>query len=112
MLAAGADCCTSGYCKVPAHHHGKQPVEQQAPMQHSGMTCEHESGAAAMSQCSMKCCQDPARPVLMPVAFVLPAVSSVPAANETLRAMPVVNANQISRFVKPLSPPPRFSAEQ
>jgi hypothetical protein len=58
----------------------------------------------------MSCCKDPSSPALMPGAFVLPATNFVPAASEVIRPILLGNTLEISRFVKPLSPPPRFTA--
>jgi hypothetical protein len=106
LLAYGADCCVGGFCNVPEHHHHKQ---QPAASQDSGpMDCGHEM--SGMTSCSMSCCKDPARPALMPVAFVLPPASFAPAVGEVLRPVQMASSLEISRFVKPLSPPPRFLA--
>jgi hypothetical protein len=58
----------------------------------------------------MSCCKDPARPALIPGAFVLPHANFVPAANGVIRPILLASSLEISRFVKPLSPPPRFIA--
>jgi hypothetical protein len=110
LLAQGTDCCAGGYCKVPAHHHGKTSpsAEQTAKNAVSEPSCEHEH--TGMTQCTMSCCRDAARPALMPVAFVLPAVSLAPEPGETLRAVPAIAATEILRFERPLSPPPRTPA--
>lgn len=111
LIAHGMDCCTAGYCKIPAHHHKQQKqqtAEQQAPIPHSdGMNCEHEMDGMAMTSCSMTCCQDPSRPALLPVAFVLPAAALAPEPGEALRPVQATAAAKISRFTSPLSPPPR-----
>jgi hypothetical protein len=57
----------------------------------------------------MSCCKDPARPALLPAAFLLPAMSFAPAVGEVLRPVQLNDSLEISRFVKPLSPPPRFA---
>jgi hypothetical protein len=106
LLAYGVDCCVGGFCNIPTHHHHKS---QPAPTQDTApMDCGHDM--SGMKSCSMSCCKDPARPALIPGAFVLPPASLVPEAGEMI--LPVVLANnlEISRFVKPLSPPPRFTA--
>jgi hypothetical protein len=63
-----------------------------------------------MKSCSMSCCKDPSRPALIPGAFLLPTADFVPAAGEALQTVPLANPLEISRFVKPLSPPPRFES--
>jgi len=106
LLAYGADCCAGGFCNVPTHHHHKQPP---APSQHSApMDCGHE--LSGMTSCSMSCCKDPAPPALMPGAFLLPSLGFAPAAGETVRSARLPSFLEISRFVKPLSPPPRVTA--
>jgi len=108
LLARGADCCPGGFCKIAAHRHAKQSPK---PEQHSaGMTCEHEGAGSGMTQCTMSCCQDTSRPAILPVAFVLPATSSVPELRRGLRAVRVVRAFEILGFARPLSPPPRFAS--
>jgi len=105
-LAHSKDCCTGGYCTIPEHHHHKH---QRAPAQNSSpMDCGHDMGG--MMSCSMSCCQDPARPALMPGMFLLPSVSFAPLAARVLRPIKIASALEISRFVKPLSPPPRLAS--
>jgi hypothetical protein len=58
----------------------------------------------------MSCCKDPAPPALMPGAFLLPSLGFAPAAGETVRSARLPSFLEISRFVKPLSPPPRVTA--
>jgi hypothetical protein len=106
LLAYGVDCCVGGFCNIPEHHHHKS---QPAPTQDTApMDCVHDM--SGMKPCSMSCCKDPARPALIPGAFVLPPASFVPAASEVVRPILLANHLEISRFVKPLSPPPRFAA--
>jgi hypothetical protein len=104
LLAYGVDCCVGGFCNVPEHHHHKQPP---AASQHSApMDCGHDM--SGMTSCSMSCCKDPARPALIPGAFLLPSLSFAPADGEVLRSARLTRPLEISRFVKPLSPPPRL----
>jgi hypothetical protein len=109
LLAGGADCCAGGYCKTPAHHHGKtnQNAPQPAKQAASEPTCDHEH--SGLTQCTMSCCQDVTRPALMPVAFVLPAGSAVPRPGETLGVLPLISTTEILRLEQPLSPPPRLT---
>jgi hypothetical protein len=106
LLAHGVNCCVGGFCNIAEHHHHKQ---QPAASQDSApMDCGHDM--SGITPCSMSCCKDPARPALIPGAFVLPPASFAPAGDEVLRPVQMANSLEISRFVKPLSPPPRFSA--
>jgi len=106
LLAHGVNCCAGGVCPIPEHHHHKQ--KQAATKEAAPMDCGHEMGG--MTSCSMSCCKDPSRPALIPGAFVMPAAYFVPAAGEVLQTVPLANPQEISRFVKPLSPPPRFAS--
>jgi hypothetical protein len=108
-LAHSMDCCAGGYCPIAAHHHHKQ---QPAPLQHSSpVDCGHDMSAmGGMMSCSMSCCQDPARPALIPGSFLLPAIISVPSTEEAARLVQITRSLELSRFIKPLSPPPRFSS--
>jgi hypothetical protein len=106
LLVYGVDCCVGGFCNIPAHHHQKQ---QPAPSQNSApIDCGHDM--RGITPCSMSCCKDPARPALIQGAFVLPPVSFAPAVGEVLLPVQIASPLEISRFVKPLSPPPRFPA--
>jgi hypothetical protein len=106
LLAHGVDCCAGGFCNVPEHHHHKKAPA--ASQESAPMDCGHDMGG--MTSCSMSCCKDPARPELIPGAFLLPSLSYAPAACEVLRPVQPAITLEISRFVKPLSPPPRFTA--
>jgi len=106
LLAYGVDCCVGGFCNVPEHHHRKS---QPAPLQDSApMDCGHDT--SGMTSCSMSCCKDPSSPALMPGAFVLPLANFVPSAREEIHPIRLASSFEISRFVKPLSPPPRITA--
>ena len=107
LLAHGVTCCAGGVCPIPEHHHHKQ--QQGAAKEAAPMDCGHEMGG--MRSCSMSCCKDPSRPALIPGAFVVPEVSFAPAAGEVLHAVQLASSLEISRFVKPLSPPPRFTPQ-
>ena len=105
LLGHGMGCCTLAYCPIREHHHHKQaPTQEQKPMD-----CGHDMGG--MKACSMSCCQDQGQLVVMPGVFVLPTLTFVPAAGEMIRAVQVSGSQEISRFAKPLSPPPRFPAQ-
>lgn len=106
LLAHGVDCCVGGFCNVPEHHHHKQqptPSKDSVPMD-----CGHDM--SGMTSCSMSCCKDPARPALIPGSFEMPPVSFAPAVGEVFHPMHLASSLEISRFVQPLSPPPRFTA--
>jgi hypothetical protein len=96
-------CCTSGQCKIPAHHHHKTPA---APADH--MDCGHDM--PGMMACAMNCCQDSERSFASPVAFVIPA------STQTVTAAPVQSSIEFSeprefpQPNEPLSPPPRLIA--
>ena len=107
LLANGMNCCAGGVCPIPEHHHHKQ--QQAAAKEAAPMDCGHEMGG--MTSCSMSCCKDPSRPALIPGAFVLPEVSFAPAAGEVLHTVRLASSLEISRFVKPLSPPPRSTPQ-
>jgi hypothetical protein len=105
LLAYGANCCAGGFCNIPAHHHHKQqpaPSEDSAPMD-----CGHDM--SGLKPCAMSCCKDPSRPALIPGAFVLPLIRFAAVPGEVLRPVQFASSLKISRFVKPLSPPPRFA---
>lgn len=104
LLANGVGCCGSAYCPVKSHHHHKQ---QAAAQEESPMDCGHDMG---MTACSMSCCQDSARPAVIPNAFVLPEAVFVPAADEAIRPVHMTRAPEISQLRKPLSPPPRLAS--
>ncbi len=107
LLAHGVNCCVGGVCPIPEHHHHKQ--QPAAAKEAAPMDCGHEMGG--MTSCSMSCCKDPSRPALIPGAFVLPEVSFAPTAGEVLHAVQLASSLEISRFVKPLSPPPRSTPQ-
>jgi hypothetical protein len=116
LIANGADCCVNGYCNIAEHKHHKQKLAQSqdaAPMDcghdMSGMGGKADLGVG-MKSCSMSCCQDPVRPVLIPGAFLLPGMEAAPTVIEVIRPVEIKNSLEISRFIKPLSPPPRFSS--
>jgi hypothetical protein len=115
LIANGLDCCAGGYCNIPEHRHHQRQLGHghhgapAAPSQNSApMDCGHEM--SGLTSCSMSCCQDTVRPTLIPGAFVLPDVIFVPATTEATRPVQVSDAFEPSRFVKPVSPPPRFAS--
>lgn len=113
FLAHGIDCCAGRFCPIREHHHNTQKAaESQDAMP---MDCDHEMNrhghdVGGMMSCSMSCCQDVARPALIPGAFPLPGATTVPAVRETVRPIQFTQPREISRLSKPLSPPPRSGA--
>jgi len=106
LLAHGLDCCVGGFCKIPEHHHHKsQPAASQdtAPMD-----CGHEM--SGMKSCSMSCCKDPTRPALIPGSFLLRPANFALAVGEVFALVQPASSLELSRFLKPLSPPPRFAS--
>jgi len=102
-------CCAGGYCPIAAHHHQKQ--KRNSSQNSMPMDCGHEMGGMdGMMSCSMSCCQNPARPALIPGAFLLPAVNFAPPTDEISHPVLIGSAFEISRFAKPHSPPPRTSS--
>jgi hypothetical protein len=73
------------------------------------MDCGHDMGMGGMAPCSMSCCTDSGKPALVPGVFLLPSPSVIPAAGENVRTAQITNSFELSRFRKPLSPPPRFA---
>ncbi len=71
------------------------------------MDCSYEM--ADLYTCTMSCCQNPDRPAITSVAFVLPPAVSIPAlvAFESVFEPPKSPDYLLS--IAPLSPPPRLS---
>lgn len=95
-------CCTGDHCDIPQHHHRQAPSQ---PVSHED--CDH--GASELTPCSMACCQNPDKPMVTAMAFVLPPLAFVPAQVMVTRAGETVHAIEIPRTTQPLSPPPRVS---
>jgi hypothetical protein len=96
-------CCTNGFCNIPQHHHKKAPASSPA-----AEDCGHDGhNMSGMMNCSMSCCQDPDKPVVVSVAFVLPAPTTAASAIIVTRAVERVHSIEIPRTIEPLSPPPR-----
>ena len=94
-------CCTSGQCKIPAHHHQRTPV---APAHR--IDCGHEM--SGMMPCSMSCCHDSDRSLFTSIAFVLPAGVSAAPSTAITSAIELVRPLDFARSIEPVSPPPRF----
>jgi hypothetical protein len=96
-------CCTNGFCNIPLHHHKKAPASSTATED-----CGHDGhNMSGMMGCSMSCCQDPDKPVVTSVAFVLPPATVATSAIIFTRAVERVHSIEIPRTIEPLSPPPR-----
>jgi hypothetical protein len=93
-------CCTDGFCNIPKHHHKKAPANSTA-----SEDCDHQMGG--MMDCSMSCCQDPVRPAVTSMAFVLPPATCAASAMSITGAVERVHSIEIPRTIAPLSPPPR-----
>ncbi len=93
-------CCTDGFCNIPKHHHKKAPVHSTASEE-----CDHATGG--MMDCSMSCCQDPDKPAVTSMAFVLPPAAFAASAISVTDSVERVHSIEIPRTIAPLSPPPR-----
>ena len=71
------------------------------------MDCGHEM--AGISACTMSCCQNPDRPAITSVAFVLPPAVSVPPLPAFASTFEFAKPPDSLLSIAPLSPPPRFS---
>ena len=100
--AHAMSCCTGDYCLIAEHHHQKKQASA-----HSDMDCGHDMGE--MMDCSMSCSQGSEKPLVTPVAFVLPHVASVSAPILIAGAAETLQSPKILRSLRPLSPPPRFA---
>jgi hypothetical protein len=95
-------CCTGEYCPIAQHHHQKKQVSP-----HSEMDCGHDIGE--MMSCSMSCCQGSEQPLVTAVAFVVPDMAFASAHISVTAAADSLQALEIPRSLKPLSPPPRLA---
>lgn len=97
-----AACCTSGQCPIKGHQHKQPPAASEHPMD-----CGHEM--PGLTPCSMSCCQNPDRPALASVVFVLPVpVGAFNSKTSERFAAPLVYLGS-PLSIEPLSPPPRFT---
>lgn len=99
-------CCTGDHCNIPRHHHQKA-AQHPASNTAGDMDCGHEM--SGMSNCSMSCCQDPDKPVVTAVAFVLPHAIFTSTSLLVTRADDAPRFVEVPRSVEPLSPPPRIA---
>ena len=104
------NCCAGGLCPMAAHHHHRQ--RGTSAKDPTPMNCGHEMGgpSSAISSC-MCSCKIPARTALLPGAFLLPPANDALVSDELSQPARMANSLEISRFVQPLSPPPRFAAQ-
>jgi hypothetical protein len=93
-------CCTAGYCNIPNHHHQKA-----TPHSTVGEDCDH--AMAGMMDCSMSCCQDPDKPAVTSMAFVLPRATFAASAMMVTGSVERAHFTEIPRTIAPVSPPPR-----
>jgi hypothetical protein len=100
--AHAMSCCTGEYCPIAQHHHQKKHI-----VPHSDMDCGHDMGE--MMDCSMSCGEHSEKPLVTAVAFVLPNVALTSAPIAVTVAAETLQALEIPRSLKPLSPPPRFT---
>jgi hypothetical protein len=97
-------CCTGDHCNIPEHHHRKAPAAD--PDSH--VDCGHD--VSGLTPCSMSCCQDPDKPVVTAVAFVLPSLTFAAAPMLIAPAAEATKSIEIPRTTEPLAPPPRVVA--
>jgi hypothetical protein len=102
FLAHGMACCSGDHCPIKQHHHPKKPLPQRGEMD-----CGHD---LSLTSCSMACCDDSEKPVVTPVAFVVPAAQAPITAGLTVRFVDSKKEVAIVRSIVPLSPPPQASA--
>ena len=111
LVANGIGCCAGGFCQVVGHHHKAQrPVASPDAMP---IDCDHDKnrhGPDGMTACSMSCCPSAEHPTVIPGAFVLPDATVLANAGDVVQAVQISTPKEISRFSKPLSPPPRSGA--
>lgn len=97
-------CCTGDHCNIPEHHHRKAPAAD--PDSHAD--CDHNG--SGLTPCSMSCCQDPDKPVVSAVAFVLPPLTFAAAPMLIADTAEAAQSIEIPRTTEPLAPPPRISS--
>jgi hypothetical protein len=102
-------CCAGDHCNIPRHRH-QRAAEHPASSTAGGMDCGHDMSGVGMTGCSMSCCQDPDKPVVTAVAFVLPHAVFASTSILVARADDAPRFVEIPRSVDPLSPPPRVAA--
>lgn len=101
--ARGMACCAGDHCPIPQHHHRKAPIAPDV-----ADDCGHNMGG--LSACTMSCCNTTDRQLASPVAFVLPALTTLSVSAEETSLLASRSSLEFSRVVKPLSPPPRLLA--
>jgi hypothetical protein len=93
-------CCTAGYCNIPNPHHKKAPANSTV-----GEDCDH--AMAGLMDCSVSCCQDPDKPAVTSMAFVLPRTTFAASAILVTGSVERAHFTEIPRTIAPASPPPR-----
>jgi hypothetical protein len=102
FLAHGMACCSGDHCPIKQHHHPKKQTAQ-----HGEMDCGHDLG---IMSCSMACCDNSEKPVVTPVAFVVPDAQAAIQPDLMVQFVDSEEEAAIFRSVVPLSPPPQPSA--
>jgi hypothetical protein len=100
--ARGMACCAGDHCPIPQHHHQKAPVGPDV-----AEDCGHNLGG--LTACSMSCCHPNDRPLVAPIAFVLPASALLPAPAAATGSRAQLKQLELPRSSQPLSPPPRVA---
>ena len=97
-------CCTGDHCNIPEHHHRKAaPVETD-----SHLDCGRN--ISGITPCSVSSCQNPDKPAVNAVAFVLPSLVFASAPMLVARAVEAARSLEVPRTIQPLPPPPRHAA--
>ncbi len=93
-------CCMGDHCPIPSHHHKAATDNSEMPMD-----CGHHS--AKMADCKISCCNSTDDTAINIAQFVIPAPQSVAMIQSAVLANNSPAPQQLSRFEKPQSPPPR-----
>jgi hypothetical protein len=96
-------CCTGDHCNIPEHHHQKT-----SPHPAADTNCGHDM--SGMSECSMSCCQNPERPLVTALLFVLPPLTWALAPIQVTGGVRISPSAELPRFTQPLLHPPRVAA--
>jgi hypothetical protein len=94
-------CCTGDHCPIAAHHHQKAPAEPAHEMD-----CGHEM--TTLMSCTMSCCEITDRPLVAPLAFVLPPMSFSGSVLSFAKVSETQQAIELPRSIEPPYTPPRF----
>ena len=96
-------CCANGLCEVHGHKHEMAKSADEMPMD-----CGH--GLSQISGCKMSCCKTAEQVAVGSQAFVMPRFQIAVELRAGDPQIPQSKPQMISRYDKPQSPPPRFSA--